>query len=447
MSPLLAPIFAQAISLQVGDRTEVRVTQYENTRMEGTTNPAATLSVTGRRQDLRLTYSPSFVLSPLDSTPRQLYVFHTMSVGVGYRLRRTSLQLTSSLSIGTINFRVLGPQAQPTTNRNQSGDTNGTGTPTTGTPTTGTPTTGTPTTGTPTTGTPTTGTPTPGTPTGSGNTPTTPNLGAGLQRPTKDRKVRYYASTTALGVTHQISKTVPMSASVGMTTAGGIGKVAGADYPTLRAWFVTGSTGYSFATSAKDSFFGGLGLTKSWSSTGDEAATLTGSGAWSHRLGKRTSASLSGGLGITRFSRASGLAGFSIFPTFQASLSHQTRLGRGVLSFAASAFSSPVLDPLRALVDPRVGVGGGIGYDYGRLSLGTSASSTVSVAPADNNAGSVNSSQAEAHAGYQLGDIGEIDTGVRVAHQTYQGAQVFPTTWGAFVGLSLGYNLVLAGGR
>jgi hypothetical protein len=253
--------------------------------------------------------------------------------------------------------------------------------------------------------------------------------------------------TTTASASHQIAKTLPVQAAVGTSSSGGLGEEGRADYPALRGWFVSGSTGYTYVFSKRDSFASALGLTKSWSSSNNEAAILNAAETWAHQFGKRTAGALNVGLNITRFSQANGLRGFSIFPAFQLSLAHQTRLGVGTLSFSANAYSSPVLDPLRALVDPRIGAGGAIGYTRKRLSLSVGGATTISVAPQAANAGAGNVSQADARAGYQLGELVVLSTGVRVAHKTYQGATVFPTTWGGFVGLGFGYDLVLAGRR
>jgi hypothetical protein len=431
MSPLLAPVFAQLITLQLGDRSEARWTKYDTTRWEATTVPQLALNITERRTDFRLSYSPSILLSPLDSTPRVFYVFHNVSTSVGYRLRHTTFSLGTSLSLGTLNFRLLGPQQTVNADPNATPNAN---------PTTGMP----PATGTPATGMPPTTT---GTPTMPGTTAGNPTAAGALQQQVKDRKVRYYSSTTTLGVTHQVSKTVPIHAAVGGNASGGLGEENRADYPALRGWFVSGSTGYDYLFSKRDTFSSLLGLTKTWSSTKNEVAVLNAAESWSHQFAKRTAGILKAGLNITRFSQANGLRGFSVFPAFQLALSHETRVGLGMLSFSANTYSNPVLDPLRALVDPRVGGGGGIGYTRKRLSLGTSGATTISVAPAVANAGAGNVSQAEAHAGYQLGELVLVSTGVRVAHQTYQGTTVFPTTWGAFLGVTFGYDLVLAGRR
>lgn len=434
MSLLLAPLFAQLVSLQVGDRTEARYVSVPASEIAGSTTPFVGLSVTHRRTTLFFSYAPSLFLTPLDRTPRQLYVFHGASANASYGTGRTQLTLVNTLGFGTLNFRLLGVQGQRAPDAMNGAPANPSDTP----PTTGTPTAGTPMTGTPMAG---TGTPMTGTPTATN----------GITRPDiTDQKVRYFTVSNTLGLTHQITKQVGFGARAGTTFARGLDDESLKFYTPLRGWFVGANTGYVYKLTPRETFTSLLSVTKIWSSNDNEAATLFGGETWGHQFGKHSAGTLGAGLNITRFSQASGLRGFSVFPTFNAGVGYQARLGRGALNFGASAYSAPALDPLRALVDPRVGVGGFVGYTRKKLSVTTTASASLSVAPEGNNAGAVNASQAELRAGYQLGALSQIDTGARVSYQTYQTTPdqrdtVLPLNWSAFVGLSFGYQLPITG--
>jgi hypothetical protein len=232
-----------------------------------------------------------------------------------------------------------------------------------------------------------------------------------------------------------------------MTMANGLNQASRRYYEPLRAWFVGGSFGYTYGLSSRDSFSSSLSLMKTWSSNDNEVASANVSEVWAHRFGRRTGSWLGAGLSLTRFSQADGLAGVSVFPTFQLGVAHQATLGRGTLTFSASTYSSPVLDPLRALVDPQVGVSGGIDYARKKLSLGVSGNTSISVAPSGNDAGAVNSTQGQASVGYQLGELVQIDAGGRLAARSYQGNTEIPPSWAAFVGISFGYHLALTGRR
>jgi hypothetical protein len=429
MSPLLAPILAQLVSLQVGDRTEARYVKDISERYEGSTTPAVSLNVLQQRSSLTLSYLPSLLLSPLSGHQRQLYVFHLFAGNVSYRVERhTTLSLGSSFGIGTVNFRLLALQGQQNPNAPIDASTTGT---------TGT-------TGTPTTPTPPTGTPTTGTPAANGSAPL--NTSAATTRPdVLNKRVQYYMSSSVLGLTHQLSRSLQLSAQVGNTVASGRGAESRVFYPPLRGWTAGGAGSYAYVLRAQDTLNSNLSLTKAWSSNDNEVATLYASEGLTHVFDKHTGGSFAAGLNITRFSQGDGLRGISVFPVFNLGLVHQERLGRGVLSFGASAFAAPALDPLRALIDPRVGFGGNIGYSRKKLTLSSTGTTAFSVAPAGNDAGAVNTSSADVRAAYQLATLTQVDAGARLMHQTYQGANVIPFSWAVFVGLSFGYRAQLAG--
>lgn len=432
MSPLLAPLLAQLISLNLGDRTEARyVNLYGSKRYEGSTAPVVGLGIAARRTRFVLSYGPAFTLAPLERAPRSLYVFHQVATSLSYSWRRTTLSFGTTLGIGSLDLRLVGVQGlQPPT---------GAAGPTTDTPTTGTPTTGMPTTGTPTTGTPTTGTPTP--PGGVTNVPG----GAITQQSFEGQKVRFYTTNTTLGVQERLTRDLSIGVTAGSARAGGLDEDSRRFYPPLYGWSLGGNTGYGYALSKQDRFAGALSLLKTWSSNDNQAATLNSTVGWTHLFDPRTAGSLAVGFNVTRFSQSNGLAGFSVFPTFTLGATHGRALGRGGISFSTSVYSSPALDPLRALVDPRVGAAGTVGYTRKKLFMMATGSVAFSVAPSGNNAGAVNAAQAEARTGYLLAALTAVDAGARITRQTYGGQNVVPTSWAAFVGVTFGYSAILAG--
>jgi hypothetical protein len=439
MSPLLAPLFAQLVSLQVGDRTEARYTTLTTKQLIGATTPVAGLTVSVGRSNLLLGYSPVLFMAPLERAPRELYVFHNVLANASYRYGRTSFTLNNTLGIGTLNFQIVTAQP-PTAPTNPSaaatnGDTsNNNAAANSGSTTSGTPTSGTPTSGMPTSGMPTSGTPT--TTTGA----TRPDI--------TNRKVRYLTLTNSLGMAHALTRRVGVGLQAGTTMARGLG--GDSTYTPLRSWFVGGGATYAYRFDRPNAFNSSLTLLKTWSSIGNEVATLAVGETWAHQFNKRSSSSLGAGLNVTRFSQTDGLRGFSVFPTFNAGVVHQTFVAHDTLYMAANTFAAPVLDPLRALVDPRVGVSAQLGYTHKKLFVGSSASAALSVAPTDNDKGAVNAANADLRASYQLGKLTQLDTGARVSYQTYQVATaqrdtVVPLNWAAFVGVSFGYQVQLAG--
>lgn len=437
MSPLLAPVFAQLVSLQLGNRTEARYVDLKATQLyEASTQPSVALSVSERRNQFQLAYRPALVLSPIDATPRRLYAFHQVGATFGYVLPRTALTLTSAFGIGSLNLKLVGVQGlqpanvDPTMNGGNAtgGNTANGNAPGGNAPGGNTP----------------GGTPTGGTPTG--GTPTTPG-GPITEAPLADQRVSFYTSTTTLNLSQRVTKEALVTATAGSTATSGQDEASRKIYPKLHAWTLGGTASYTYLLSRRESFTGVASLFKTWSSSDAEAAVLNSLATWTHQFNSRTLSTLGAGINITRFYQANGLAGFSVFPTFNLGVSHKVPAGRGGFAFSLSAYSAPALDPLRALVDPRLGTTANITYSRKRLFLSTTGSTAFSVAPEGNNDQALTFAQAEARAGYQLGDVTLVDTGARLTRQSYGGQQVVPTTWAAFVGVTFAYDAVLAGSR
>lgn len=422
MSPLLAPLLAQLVSLELGNRTEARyVGYYGDTRAEASTTPRVGVGVTHRRTFFGTSYTPSLTLSPLERDSRRLFVFHQVNGAVAHRLRYTTLGLGGSYAIGTRLLNLAGVQGllAPTLP---------TPTDTAGTPAApaspGAP------------ATPPATPVTPGTPTMPGATPSTGVVPSATQG--TDRTIRYYTWTASANVSHRVSKEVQVNATAGTTTSEGMNDISRLIVGSYRAYFVGGGTGYTYTPSKQDSLVSNLNLFKIWSSNDNEAAIGTATETWSHRFDGRTTSLLGLGMNVTRFSQSNGLAGISVFPNFQAGISHRVPLDRATLTLSTSLYSAPFLDPLRATVDPRIGAGGAAIYARQKLTLTATANTTLSVAPNDTRYSAVNSSVAEGRAAYRLGELTSVDTGARVARQTYGGDTVVPLSWAVFAALTVG---------
>jgi hypothetical protein len=430
MSPLLAPVFAQLVALQLGDRTEGRYAgYYGDERFEASTAPTVALNVDARRAAFNLSYSPSFTLSPLERQPRQLFVLHYGSVSASYRFHRTTLQLGSTLAIGSVNPLLLAIKGGPLVVAggavpgapNANGGTRAPGTPAT-----------------------------PGTsvvPGTVGSSGTTTSPAAIIITDAPDRKVRFYNSLTTLNLTHKLDKRTKVGALAGTNWSDGLDVRSRRIFQRLHAWFVGGSVAYTYKQSKRDAFVSDASLIKTWSSNDNEAATLNATETWTHDFGLRTRASAGVGFNLTRFTYTGGLAGFSLFPTALVSLAHVAPAGRGAFAFSGSAYSSPVLDPLRGAIDPRVGVLGSAGYTRKKFFVLTTGASTVSVGAPESRAYALNASQAEGRVGYHFGELTLVDAGARVVRQSYGGQAALPLSWATFVGVTFGYSIPLMGGR
>jgi hypothetical protein len=285
------------------------------------------------------------------------------------------------------------------------------------------------------------GTPTaqPAQPTGTGAAAATTRAGAA------DLNARYYTSISTLSFTHRPTKEIELGAFASYTAASGMTDEARIYYPNVRGKSLGVRAGDVYRLSTRDSLNGSVSVVDTWSSNGNFAATLLATETLFHRFDARTSGSIGTGLNVTRFAQADGLRGYSVFPTVQASFSHQLRVGRGDLSFTLFGYSAPALDPLRALVDPRVGAGANATYTRKHLLVSLTGNAAFSIAPATQEASAIDAVQGQGVVSYRFGDALTVDGGVRYLRQGYGGVAVVPSTWVGFVGMTLGFDVRVAG--
>jgi hypothetical protein len=420
MPLLLAPVLAQAVILHLADRTEARYLDYGDEVYEASTAPAASLRFDWRRASLALGYAPSFTLTPLEEKPRDLLVYHQFAAGAGYRWRRSSLKLSSAYGFGGVNFRAGGLRGSPV-------------------PTA----------------------PSEPAPSEPGQTPGGEQAPPGPQTPTPgdpnngqlriaDENVRYYTTTTSLSYATEFTKELRGEAHIGHMRGGGLDTRSRELYPSIRSWFAGASSTYDYLLTAKDSFATTVGLEGSISEAepfGATALVLTATEGWRHTFDSRTLTGLTAGINITRFTQGDGLQGFSVFPNFQGWFAHQERLWGGLLGLGVYAYSAPTLDPLRALVDPRLGGGAAVTYTRKRFTVGIDGGAAVSLSPPQQAQSSIDTAQAQAKLSYAVSDYVSADTGARYWRQGVGGQVVIPSSWSAFVGLTLGYEKRLSSGH
>jgi hypothetical protein len=428
MSALLAPLLAQLVTVGVANRTEARYYTPSSYHAEGSTRPGARLTLAWPRYQLSFSYGAAFTLVPLESKPRDLIVFHSASVGNSYTYKRTTVTLSTTASWGEVNFRT---QALGTT-----GITRSPGTPITGDGTTG------------------------GDPKPDPNKPTTPNapsapnmsgtVGPGapgqLQTFVADGPVRYGTLSNALTVTHRPTKTLRLGAFASYTIAGGLNETARDLYPYVRGTTIGATGGHLYSFSARDSLATTITMTQAWSSLGNQVTSVLGTEGWNHRVNKRTSTVLSGGVSFTR-TPFGDYSAYSVFPTFGAFINHNRPLARGTLILALGTFSAPALDPLRATVDPRVGLVGTAGWARDRFSARATGSAAVSVADSGNNEGAFNNFSAGAGVAYRLTKWAVADAGGSLAQQAFRDRTTIPLSYAAFVGLTFGVEAPIAGSK
>jgi hypothetical protein len=419
---MLAPVLAQLVTLNVGDRTEARYISGENSHFEGATRPYAGLNFGWKRSTLTLMYMPSITVSPLERRPRNVAVFQGGSITGTYRWRRTALTVSGFAGYGELTFRVqaLADPGVTTPTPGPNGMPTPPATPQSPTPTGGTT----------------------GTPGNTGNTtPTTPNTGATQQLRLKDQIVHYFTWSTNIGVTHAVSRQVGMGWDASFTEGRGLGDSA-EQYPVTRGARTGVYVGHRLVLGRRDSLGSSAGFQYVISSNGNNAWVATVNENWLHRLSMRTTTNVGVGLSGTRFSQEDGTIGYSIYPTVSASISHFNRLAGGMLTMSLSTTAAPYLDPLRATVDPRLSFAANIGWAKRRFSAGASAGTALSLAK-DNQKGAVNSIGASLFASYLLGAGFSVDGGLGTAWQTYEGASIIPASWSAFLGITFGAGVPL----
>jgi hypothetical protein len=431
MSALLAPLLAQLVTIGIADRTEARYLTSSDYHYDGATRPSVRLQLATPHYNLSLGYGAGFTLAPLESTPRDLTVYHSASVTNSYQLRHTSFTLGASASFGEINFLTQALNAPATT------------------PTPASTAPATPNNETPTDGGAGTQKPDPGKLVGPAITPGVAPAGQPQQQHIDSTPVRYGTWSTFVGVTQQVDRALRLSANASYSVAGSLDQAERANYPLTRGTNVGVSAGYLWLYSGRDSFITTVSLQQAWASisnqvTGNQVTSLFGNEAWGHRFDPYTTSTLSLGLSTTRVPFGQYSA-YTVYPTFGAFLTHSERVARGTLTLGVGGYSAPSLDPLRATVDPRLGASGSVGWSRDRFSARLGGGASVSIADSGNNAGAFNNKSASAGTAYRLTDWMQVDAGGSLAEQAYQGRTTLQLSYAAFVGLTFGVAAPITG--
>lgn len=418
MSPLVAPILAQLITLGTHDRVEARYVHAADKVWEGSMTPGAILTFAWPRYDLSVGYDANMLLTPLDSEPREFLLLNNVHVSAGYGLRRTTFTLTSTLTWGEMNLLIQNlrtsttpPVDEPNT---PPGGTAGQPPPQPGEP--GAP-----------------PTQPPGTPTG----------GDISQPKPIDYTVQYASSYTNANVAHQVTRDVTLGGFFNYTVAGGTTQASRVFYPWTRGYVMGVRAAHTFRKSSRDFFLSHVLLQRGWSSNGNVAWSLEPTETWMHFFNPNTVSSLQAGLTISRFSQDNGLVGYSVYPNFAAIISHHELLARGDLSLMAGVNATPVLDPLRAIVDPRVGANAAVGWSRERFFSNLTGSVTISTAPPEIDAGAFDTYQADFVTGYRAADWLGLETGARLYAQQYQDQTSVPFGWAVYAAVDIGYVFVI----
>jgi len=421
MIPLLAPVLAELVTLNLGDRTEARYVVSGTPHAEAETRPLAGLKFDFGRAVLTVTYAPFIVAPKVDTDPSYLATYHTAALVALYQWRQTALGLSELGAYGErdLTADALGAARTPaitTTTPTQTG-----------------------------VGQPGTIASTPGSPLNTGtSTGTVSNLPANVQPRALPEVAHLQSFTTAASLTHRPSAATTLRADAGYTFAGGVGS-SRADFPATRgpsfglsaAQRVNGADQFTSVVTAQ--YASGAIDTRTWLSQINER--------WEHTFhSKVTVFRFGSGLSLSRNTQQDGLITYGVYPTFEIGIVHAERLANGTLTLALGAFSSPAIDPVRALVDPRIGGTGSVAWTRDRFTISTFASTTLSLIHSSSE-GAFNNAGGAALTSYRLGAGFSVDCGVRAAYQTFEGQAVVPLSYAAFAGITYGAHVPLNGGR
>lgn len=425
MLPLLVPVLAQMLTITVGDRTEGRYQKVDDRRWELTTTPGIALDLRVRRYNFSLGYSPSLLVTPLETKPREYLVFHDLSASTGYSWKTTSVSFGSTLRFGEVNFRTAplqnlgGGQPVPTPG-GEPGVTPDPGT----TPDPG-------------------AMPTPGE--GPAVDPTAP--GGQAQTRTVDRIVNHIESITTLSVSRAFTRQFSAGGYLSYGVTGAIDERDRLDYPLTAGWTLGGTAYHTQPVGSRDAFVTSALGQAGWGNSGNNVSMIQVDEAWKHTLRPQTRTTLGVGVSVTRTAQTDGLVAVSIFPTFVAGIDDTEKLAGGELYASINTYSNPVLDPLRSTVDPRVGASAFLSWTRAAFNISLNGSAALSVAPEGNDASSTDGYAGAASMGYEVIEGLSVDTGARGTARSVQGATVVPPSWAIFAGVSVGHAFVLKLGR
>jgi hypothetical protein len=427
MFPLFGPILAQVVTVGVADRTEVRYIESGDKYAEASTSPRANLNALWRHTGLNLSYGSSLTLTPLASDSRQLLVFHAASLGGAYHWGRTAVTLSEGVSYGRLNF-----QTQALADPNLLGVTNATGANAPGAGPTGTVTAPPPAqigSLLPGTG------PATSTSGGSQNTPAT-------QTRAVNQIVSYASSSTDLNVSNAVSPVVTLQGGVGYLVAGSVDRAGSSTaqaYPVVKGPHAIASAGYRFGPHDTAT----TSLSAQYASTTGTPGTLVvaASEGWGHNISRRSSMSVNVGSSGSRQARTDGLVAYSIYPTLGAALVYSDFLARGTISLSCTVSAAPVLDTVRATVDPRVSLGSAVAWSKEHFSTSLSGGTTLSLAQ-EGSSGALSSLSASYSVSYAFATAVSSNAGVRVFWQSFEG-NTTPLAYAGFVGLTLALSAPL----
>jgi hypothetical protein len=397
MSLLPAVIVAQVLTAEVGDRVELReVVEVTYRQFEAENSAYATVGLSYPWLTATLTYSPSVVLAPLESTPRTFRLTNTVN-GVAdstttlYEASRfkTTLRLTATYTQYDYGRSLINAplpaSAQPPSD--------------------------------------------PETPPDASSAQAIEATGDTTRSGTAESEVTF---------TEALSRRGTLAESVGYTAGVGLDEESRLLFPFAHG--PTASLSYTYVFSPRNMLTSELeGSVVFVPSRGGRAYRGDYEERLIHLFNRRTYSEFSLGVAYTR-AENEGQPVEGITPTAEAALTTGMKAAGGDLSLGFRILYGPTLDRTALVFDPRVGVEGNIGWTKRRFSAFASTSTSVSVSPDD--PGSLSGASGELGVRYDLGAGFTADAGLRFVWQQYNNQETLPPTSVAFIGLGWGYELL-----
>jgi len=432
-------ILAQTVAFSVGDRSEVRLVAAPDRHLEAATGPTVAARSDWKHLTLGAGYGAALALVPLESEPRAFTVFNNVFVTGSYRWQTTTLTVGQTLGFGSLNFATQA-LSDPGTNITAN---SGVGLPPAGGAT----------------GNAGGGAAAPapipiGTVVGPGGAPVnngTPGTGVGGQNQLRavNTVVHFRSLSTRVGIARELTPVTRVGFDAAYVRAGGTGEEDQKNYPPVQGYRFGALFAYRFSVRDDVSSTAALqySLTDVVPLTPLPADSLkpkpltswivTAGETWGHHFDARTTGTAGFGVSYTRTPRGDGVTANSIYPTLSLGISTVKFVSRGTLNLSAGAAAAPVLDPIAQVVDPRLTFGGSAGYQKHDYFVGVAVASALSLA-GQGAPGGLTSVGGSFGVGYRFTTGLSADAGVRTAYQRYQGTNVIPLTYGAFVGVTIG---------
>ncbi|HEY3493282.1 MAG TPA: hypothetical protein VGK73_01295 [Polyangiaceae bacterium] len=418
MSLVAVTILAQTLAASVGDRAELRyLHEPPDSRMELEDRAFLGASFGFPWAKLRASYAPSVLVSPLESSNRQVFVEHALDAGLDtgggitlYQGRRTvlRLQLAANYSQRDVRRQLLGAPAPQ--------------------------------------GVPRPPTESPDPPDPNQPAPSGPEQPEQVDAPSSAELVRATDQTVysvygraGLALNHRFSGRSVLDVSSGYGITSGLGRTSLELSPLLH--LVDASAGFRQAVSRRDTLvttlsgyydYGPREEHRSWYVSADQGLL--------HVFSARTLGEASVGVAYTLVEEQGVRDEWSVAPKALLALNYNTRLARGQLSLRISTTYAPVLDRSTLVFDKRFDVYGSASWTRRRLNLYANVQGTISAEPDD--PGSLNSVAATAGWLYDLGAGFTLDQGVRAAWQTFEGEEVIRPSWALFLAINWNFEVL-----